>query len=126
MREGNAGSWFLRSAVVLLILLISGLQQDAALAQLRVRAWGDDRFGQLGDGRPLDFLQPVQVVSLSGVQSIASGGQYSLVLRNDGTVWVWGNGRSSPAQLGLTNVIAISGGGSHSLALRSDGTVWAW
>jgi hypothetical protein len=61
-------------------------------------------------------------------------------LKNDGTVWVWGNGISgqrgnnnpmtsnpTPAQVnGLTGVASIEAGGNHVLALKSDGTVWAW
>ena len=71
--------------------------------------------------------------------AIAAGGDHSLMLRYDGTVWASGNNgygqlgdgttttRSTPVQVsGLTNITAIAAGWYHSLALRSDGTVWAW
>ncbi len=71
--------------------------------------------------------------------AIAAGGNHSLALKSNGTVWAWGyNGygqlgdgtttrRLEPVQItGLTGVIAIAAGGNHSLALRGNGTVWAW
>ena len=77
--------------------------------------------------------------------AVAGGSSHSLALKNDGTVWAWGN--NTNGQLGdnsetqrlvpvkvagqggsgdLTNVKAIAAGSSHSLALKNDGTVWAW
>lgn len=104
-------------------------------------AWGWNSNGQLGDGTTLTRTTPVQVSGLTNVVAVAAGagGLYSLAVKSDGTVWVWGdnaylqqaNGsnvlRLTPVQVsGLTNVVAVAGGGLHSLALRSDGTGWAW
>jgi alpha-tubulin suppressor-like RCC1 family protein len=70
---------------------------------------------------------------------IATGDNFSLALKNDGTVWTWG--QNSHGQLGdgttidrntpvrvqnLSGVTAMDAGTDHSLALASDGTVWAW
>jgi hypothetical protein len=70
---------------------------------------------------------------------MVGGYEYSLALRNDGTVWAWGDNyegqlgdgtstdRSTPVQVtGLTDATAIAAGSWHSLAVRADGTVWAW
>ena len=107
-----------------------------------VWAWGYNIYGQLGDGTtggPENKSVPVQVLNLTGVVQVATGGIHSLAVKFDGTVWAWGwNGigalgdgtttdRNTPVQVsGITGVVQVAGGGSHSLALKSDGTVWAW
>ena len=64
---------------------------------------------------------------------------HTVYLKNDGTVWVWGNnsngqlGNGSTTQSavalqisGLSSVTAVAAGYAHTVALKSDGTVWAW
>lgn len=70
---------------------------------------------------------------------LTAGAQHSLMIKNDGTVWAWGDNQYG--QLGddstrcsnrvvkvkgLTEIVSVAGGKDHSLALMSDGTVWAW
>jgi alpha-tubulin suppressor-like RCC1 family protein len=114
-----------------------------------VWAWGDNLYGQVGNGSPSGtaVCAPAQVmvdssgslVPLSGVVAIAAGGNFALALRSDGTVWGWGDeaygalGTSSPATAGtavqvagLSGITAISAGSFFGLALKNDGTVWYW
>src|SRR5919107_5524943 len=63
-----------------------------------VAAWGDNFFGQLGNGVPLPYpddsrsTMPVEVSNLDGgeLKAIAGGANHSLALKNDGTVLAWG------------------------------------
>ena len=61
-------------------------------------------------------------------QTIAGGANYSLALKEDGTVVAWGSNTSGQCNVPrrLIDVVAIEAGGSHSLALKEDGTVVAW
>ncbi len=67
--------------------------------------------------------------------SIAGGELHSIILKNDGTVWV--TGRNGDGQFGLdntidefswtqtaTNVKSVTCGEFHSIILKNDGTVW--
>src|SRR5450756_958155 len=106
-------------------------------------AWGDNGFGQLGNGTTADSNTPVAVSLPAGttVTAIAGGGFHSLALTSSGQVLAWGynfNGQlgngttadsSIPVAVSLpsgTTVTAIAGGGQHSLALTSSGQVLAW
>ncbi|QOJ23022.1 MAG: hypothetical protein HRU78_04675 [Gammaproteobacteria bacterium] len=90
-------------------------------------------------GGPWGNDSPTYIDSLSNLLAIGTGNSGKLTgitkiaidydskvlaLKNDGTVWRWGN---TPLQIpSLTNIIDISGGGDHVLALKGDGTVWGW
>ena len=105
-----------------------------------VWAWGDDEFGELGDGvRRLDEGAPVKVRGLSHVVAIAAGSCSGYALLGDRTVWAWGRGdsgqlgdgstsdRSIPVQVnGLAGVVQVVGGGDMAFALERNGSLWSW
>jgi hypothetical protein len=67
--------------------------------------------------------------NLSGVTAIAAGSDFSLALKDDGSVVAWGCGFNygeCSVPNGLSDVTAIVAGHFHSLSLKSDGTVVAW
>lgn len=110
------------------VLLDSGL----------VECWGDNFYGQLGDGADVpnsDYAR--QVSGLSDVTTIAAGSYHNCAI-SDGDIYCWGSnyfkqlGQSSgetyntPQQVsGLSNVSAITAGSNFSCAL-SDGQVFCW
>jgi alpha-tubulin suppressor-like RCC1 family protein len=62
-------------------------------------AWGNNGYGQLGDGTKVSpRLVPVQVSGLPGPRPMAAGFSHSVGLRGDGKVSTWG--RSFAGQLG--------------------------
>jgi len=111
------------------------LKSDATLW-----AWGDNYFGELGDGSAINRYSPVQVGDARDWVSIAAGGEYHTVaLKSDGTLWAWGcnnNGelgdgtttwRNSPVQVGdAKDWVSIAAGHFHTMGLKSGGTLWAW
>jgi len=116
------------------------LKQDGTLW-----TWGWSHREIRGDGtnypcpRSLTGQIPAQVPNISGVIDFAVGRRHTLILKEDGTVWRWGEDRGQervgtleftslyPVQVpNLSNVIAVSTRGYHSVALRDDGTVWVW
>jgi len=110
-----------------------------------VWAWGQNNWGQLGNGTQNMHSLPIQVLDadggpFQGVVAIASGENFVLALTNDGLVWAWGE--NSFGQLGVpreeksiqyphlielkTPCRAIAAGHQHALALTTDGHVMAW
>lgn len=136
--------------------IAAGEQHSLALkSDGTVWAWGSNHYGQLGNNDNLraDQNTPVEVANssgtgfLQGVVAIAAGGNHSMALKADGTVWTWGlNGsgelgnndaghgsQQKPVQVVgvgstgvLTNVIAIAAGRYHSLAILDNGTLLSW
>ncbi|HKO99188.1 MAG TPA: S8 family serine peptidase [Pyrinomonadaceae bacterium] len=102
--------------------------------------WGGNDRGQLGLGSEdsVHHAVPVAVPGLTGVTDIAAGTWFSVVVRNDGTVWTWGenqNGqlgvtggsRNTPVQVsGISGVKSVAVSYNHVLALKTDGTVFGW
>ena len=110
------------------------LKQDTTLW-----AWGDNAYGQVGDGTFTNHNFPEQVTNLTGCTDICCGDNFCLALKTNGTVWAWGNGQLGQLGTGiranspfpaaipnLTNVVSIKAGSTHALVLKSDGTVWVW
>jgi len=73
----------------------------------------------------LNFI-PLGHLGETNLVSVAAGGGFTLGLRKDGTVAVWGNGAGTNVPNGLSNVVAIAAGLDHAVALKNDGTVVVW
>jgi alpha-tubulin suppressor-like RCC1 family protein len=105
-----------------------------------VWTWGYNGLGQLGvDSDEIPYsLDPVKA-PIDNVKAVAVGDGYMLALRDDGTVWIWGNsGFEDMDEFGydkihlvrqipeLDSIIGIVTGNSHSIAIKDDGSVWVW
>jgi alpha-tubulin suppressor-like RCC1 family protein len=101
--------------------------------------WGENRFGELGDGTTITRSSPKQLQGLNNIIAIGASQFFSMALKDDGTVWAWGNNqygqlgdgtstdRYTPVKVtGLSNINGISVGIYHVVALKADSTVWAW
>jgi alpha-tubulin suppressor-like RCC1 family protein len=105
----------------------------------RVRCWGADSVGQLGDGATTDSSTPVAVAGLDGdIAAIASGLEHSCAIGTGGVTRCWGY--NDDGQLGNGSIsdshvpVAIAGfsasllglGGDKSCAVSRAGGAFCW
>lgn len=93
----------------------STTSSNALLEFGEVTAWG------------IELSSPATAANeASNILAVACSIAYSLALKADGTVMVWGAYISTNSPPDLTNLIAIAAGGDCSLAIRSGGKVIVW
>lgn len=112
----------------------------ASLTSGHVKCWGEDQWGQLGDGKvEYDSNTPVEVTGIDEAIAVAVGGLHSCALLASGAVACWGqneegqlgNGTgvnsSTPVTVsGITNAVAITAGAESSCALLATGGIDCW
>ena len=106
-------------------------------------AWGDNFYGELGNGSTTNSSTPVLVSLPSGVtpKAIAGGCVFGLAIVSDGHIYSWGlntngalgNGSttnsSTPVVVSLPAGVtptAVTGGGASAHAIGSDGNLYGW
>jgi murein DD-endopeptidase MepM/ murein hydrolase activator NlpD len=116
----------------------------------KVYGWGLNNDGQIGIGCFLyncsSVSSPTQTKDIDSVKAITAGWGHTLALKNDGTVWGWGesagfalgkkiqeNGNTGFSERPLPNQITelsdikhISSGGFYNLAINNNGEVFEW
>jgi alpha-tubulin suppressor-like RCC1 family protein len=127
-------------------LALGEVHACALLTDHTVRCWGNNVYGQLGNGTPSDTWTPVTVLAadghpLSDVTAITAGRNHTCALKGDRTVWCWGHDLYGelgtpnvpyfqslvPVQVtGIGNAVAIAAGAIHTCAVLADQTVKCW
>ncbi len=137
-------------------MVVSGDFQLAIKEDGTLWSWGDNTYGQLGNGRfgGREDL-PQQVIDISRDWKEVAGSTFtSYALKNDGTLWSWGRGdygpppkwtgresthdndaglgdgtrenREVPTQVGVGVYKSIMANEKDVIALGFDGSLWGW
>ncbi len=98
--------------------------------------WGDNRYGQIGDGTNVDRFEPF---ALKGSwKMLSAGGGHTCGVRTDGTAACWGNNdhgqigdgttvdRQRPRDLSGSSWETVAAGWFHTCGLHTDGTAACW
>lgn len=116
--------------------LVAGKAYTCALMTTGgIRCWGDNSYGQLGDGTTTIRRRPPPTDLLAGVQAMAASDARTCVLMATAGVRCWGRNPGTdqtsfeanpPTADVLTGVQSISAGGGHVCALTTTGGVRCW
>jgi alpha-tubulin suppressor-like RCC1 family protein len=105
-------------------------------------AWGYNYYGQLGrgsNGNGTDLLSPTQIGADTNWKTVSGGGNFTLAVKTDGTMW--STGKNSDGQLGINTTTdskvfvqigtgttwdKVFCGGAHSMALTTGGILYLW
>jgi alpha-tubulin suppressor-like RCC1 family protein len=119
-------------------LAVGGQSSFAVDATGNVRAWGDDQFGELGDGTTAVAFHPLPIASsvVGQVTRVGAGIDHACAVTAAGALECWGyngNGqlgdgttvslRLTPVQPFASGVARVAASGVHTCAVKTDGSV---
>jgi alpha-tubulin suppressor-like RCC1 family protein len=121
--------------------VVAGETHTCALrANGRVRCWGNNESGQLGDGTFAESLDATEVEDLENVKVISAGWHHSCALTASGNTLCWGanfNGQLGNDSRDASGVpvfvldlpidaVDLASGNTHSCVLRAMGSLSCW
>lgn len=141
---GETGTHYLENVVA---ISVGQMHIYALLASGEVVAWGNNDYGQLGDGTTTSKNEPVYVkqnesTRLSDITMIAAGGNHGYALTSEGNVFAWGDNQANQLGCGdsenhyypqlvidknknpITNIEQIDGGRLFGLMLQRNKMVY--
>ncbi|MCL2862085.1 MAG: leucine-rich repeat protein [Firmicutes bacterium] len=107
-------------------------------------AWGNNNWGQLGNGTTMRSPIPLQISAGMRFTNVLAGDGNSFALDAQGNLWAWGlnnfgqlgNGTTESSlfptivntagRINNARVVSVSTGTNHSLAIDEFGNLWAW
>ncbi len=118
----------------------AGSFHNCALRSGEIFCWGDNLYGQLGDGTMTSSPAPVQVGSAANWVSLASGADHNCAINSVGELWCWGsnlNGELGDGTMmdstvpvrestNLTTWAQVTAGGAHTCAVTTGGELYCW
>lgn len=115
-----------------------GSHACAVTADRKAVCWGDNRYGQLGNGATAESEIPVRVSRLSNVTGLAVGERHTCAAMATGRVDCWGandlgqlanltmHGSSMPVLTPVGPATHIAAGRGHACAVLINGAVVCW
>ena len=113
-----------------------GSQSKLAIVKKDGSVWKWSGSTPTGNSTP---VPAIQMDGLADITNLFKGDQCFFAVKNDGTIWGWGNNLHGQLGLteqrtyetpelipGLTDIVSIAGTASSTFALKKDGTVWSW
>lgn len=90
--------------------------------------WGDNSYGQLGNGTTARETKPVKV--LDGVTSVSCGQWITAAVKEDGSLWEWGRwdyeNHLSPVKRAADVAAAAYASDASRAYIKEDGSLWWW
>lgn len=100
--------------------------------------WGDNPYGQLGDGTIVDRRLAVRVGHAEDWLTVTAGEMHTCGIRAGGSLWCWGAGKIGqlgsgeladsrvPQQVPVGTWSHVSAGGQFTCGIQTDQTLWCW
>jgi alpha-tubulin suppressor-like RCC1 family protein len=114
-------------------------QSSIVLLNGLLYGWGDNSYGQSGNGKSNKTYLPGQITTDNDWAFLSCGPYYNLAIKTDGSLWAWGWGNTGelglgnnyrveyPARVGRdTNWVSVSAADGIAAAIKSNGTLWVW